>query len=208
MPHAGQERGPFSGGIPGITGAPDFILRGAEGCLLGESKVSALPTSCGYTFGQFTKYMTLGAILECARETKIRRRAYHVIVVPEAKPEAFCDDYKRWRPSVDAGRLVVNAADLFPQDRKGRFRDFTTWRAFLRNTLLSERVRSRCEIDESAVARLVTSETPVVIPTYVVTWAHLMQRVRAECDAQGLRGLALAATRLEAWAYGKAEVAA
>ncbi len=191
-----------AGGIASTTGAPDFVLLGEQTCILGECKVDAQPSSARYDFQQFTKYQMLGAILACARAPAIKRQPVHLLVAPELDPATFCRDHQQWRPRLDDHRLVVDPSTMEMRDRKARFRDFEAWRSFVRKTLLEDRVLRRCDLDPAEVERLTAADSPVLVPTYVVTWTELMAAVRALAEPAGLRNLARAATKLDALAYG------
>lgn len=191
-----------SGGIAGLTGAPDFIVRGKRSCVLGESKVAAHSASHRYSFGQFTKYQTLGAILRCARAPELRREVVHLIISPEPHPANFCSDHPQWRPEVENGRLQVAAKHVQPRDSKNRFTDFSTWHEYIRTTLLSDRVNRRCELDPARVEGLLSTYSPDLVPTYVVTWGRAMTEVRALASAQGFSNLSHAASKLEGAAHG------
>ena len=191
-----------AGGIASTTGAPDFVLFAEQTCILGESKVDAQPTSARYDFQQFTKYQMLGAIIACARAPAIKRHPAHLLVVPELDPRTFCTDAEQWAPRLDDHRLVVDPLNMKLRDRKARFRDFETWRAFVRRTLLENRVLRRCDLDPAEVERLLAADTPVLVPSYIVTWTELMRAVRVLSEPAGLRNLTRAATKLEALAYG------
>lgn len=193
-----------AGGIPSITGAPDFVVMGRTTCILGESKVAAHAASQRYDFQQFTKYQMLGAILACARDPAIKRDPAHLIVVPDAEPRSFCADHGQWRPQVHGRRIAVEPDSIDVRDAKGRFRDFATWRTFVRDTLLDKRVLKRCDLDGDKLARLTAVESPILVPTYVVTWADLMGSVRAVSETEGFRNLGHAANKLEGMAYGAA----
>jgi hypothetical protein len=176
---------------------------GEEACVLGEAKVAAQPTSARYSFQQFTKYQTLAAILTCARSPGMRRSPTHLLVVPEIEPQKFCSDSDQWRPQVRGHRLVVDAKTMKIRDPKGRFSNFATWCAYVRKTLLDKRVLSRCDLDADKVERLMAADSPSLVPTYVVTWAEMMEAFLTVAKADGLRNLGLAAARLEAMAYGR-----
>ena len=192
-----------SAGIASTTGAPDFIVKGENACVLGETKVAAQPTSARYSFQQFTKYQTLAAILTCARARGVSRTTTHLLVVPEIEPQKFCSDSDQWRPQVREGRLIVDAKAMKIRDPKGRFIDFATWRAFVRKTLLDKRVLSRCDLDTDKVERLMAAGSPSLVPTFVVTWAEMMGALSAGTKADGLGNLGRAARRLENMAYGR-----
>lgn len=191
-----------SGGMASLTGAPDFIVRGSRTCVLGESKVAAHSASHRYTFGQFTKYQMLGAMLTCARSPEMRRAAFHLILSPEPHPSNFCSDHAQWSPEVDDGLMQVDARRLAVRDPKERFRDYSTWRRFVRQSLLGTSVNSRCELDAERVETLMKAESPTLIPTYVATWGEAMSAVRTVAQKQGFTNLSLAATKLEEAAYG------
>lgn len=190
------------GGISSTTGAPDFIVLGDGSCVLGESKVDAHEKSARYDFPQFTKYQMLGLIVSCARDPAIRRQAAHLLIVPELSPGTFCKDHQQWWPGVDGRRLVVDPARMAIRDKNCRFRDFNAWRAFVQQTLLADRVLKRCDLDVEEVKNRLAVNTPVVVPTFVVTWSEMMMVVRRMAENDGLRGIARAATRLEKLAYG------
>lgn len=189
-----------SAGIASITGDPDFVVVGSEICVLGESKVAAQPTSHRYGFQQFTKYQLLGSMVSCARDPAFRREPKHVVVVPDLDPSHFCDDHDQWRPRLEGSRLVFDPAGLDVRDRRSRYRDYKSWRAFLRETLLDKRVMKRCELEPDMVDQLFAEGTVVPIPTYVVRWSELMSSVRS--SSAKASGLSRAATTLEELAYG------
>jgi hypothetical protein len=191
-----------SGGMASLTGAPDFIVMGTRTCVLGESKVAAHSASHRYSFGQFTKYQMLGAMLTCARDPKMRRNVVHLILSPEPHPEHFSSDWDQWRPDVEGARMRIDARKLALRDPKGRFRDFSSWRAFVRETLLDARVNTRCELDREQVEALMRCDSPALIPTYIATWGQAMSAVRTLAQAQGFSSLTLAASKLEQAAYG------
>lgn len=195
--------------IRGVIGDPDFILRDDNTCVLGESKVAAHPKSAQYSFEQFTKYMTLGAVCECSRNPNIRRSASHVLLVPTASPREFCKDFDGWKPEVVGTDLRVSPESMTGRDRKKRSREFRAWCRSLTETLASTAVRLACDLDDDLVqrlsARLVTQNSPVVVPTYVVTWSQVMQTCWLACDAHGFTSLRRAAGKLHALAYGAAE---
>jgi hypothetical protein len=194
-----------------FIGDPDFILRDDNTCVLGESKVAAHANSARYSFEQFTKYMTLGAVCECSRNPSIRRAASHVLLVPNADPREFCDDFAGWKPQVVDTELRVSSESMTGRDRKERSREFSAWCRELSETLTSTAVRLACDLDDDLVqrllARLMTQRSPVVVPTYVVTWSQVMQRCWLACDAQGFTSLRRAAGKLHALAYGAADEA-
>ena len=188
--------------MAGLTGAPDFIVLGKRTCVLGESKVAAHSASHRYSFGQFTKYQMLGAMLTCARAPEMRRDVVHLILSPEPHPSNFCSDHAQWPADVEDGLMRVDGRRLSLRDSKGRFRDFSTWRAFVRKALLAERVNSRCELDSERVETLLSNASPILIPTYIATWGQAMSAVRTLSQAQGYSSLTQAATKLEQAAYG------
>lgn len=191
-----------SGGMASLTGAPDFVVMGTRTCVLGESKVAAHSASHRYSFGQFTKYQMLGAMLTCARDPKMRRSVVHLILSPEPHPEKFCSDRDQWHPDVADARIRIDARKLVLRDPKGRFRDFPSWRAFVRDTLLDRRVNTRCELDRERIETLMRCDSPTLIPTYVATWGQAMSAVRTLAQANGFSSLAQGASKLEQAAYG------
>ena len=193
-----------AGGIPSITGAPDFVVIGRTTCILGESKVAAHAASQRYDFQQFTKYQMLGAILACARDPAIKRDPAHLIVVPDAEPRSFCADHGQWRRQVHGRRIAVEPDSIDVRDAKGRFRDFATWRTFVRDTLLDKRVLKRCGPRWRQARAPHGCRVADTGSDLVVTWADLMGSVRAVSATEGFRNLGHAANKLEGMAYGAA----
>ena len=137
-----------SANIQGVTGDPDFILRDDDVCVLGECKVRAHVGNHRYSFDQFRKYMLLGAICGAARAPEVcRRRVVHLLVVPDADPAKFCADYQKWSPQVHDRMLMVPPEAALPSP----VGDLTSWREYVRATLLSEEVSSRCDINPAAL---------------------------------------------------------
>ncbi len=182
-----------------LTGFPDFVVADSAACVLGESKVAAHSKSHKYSFQQFSKYMTLGAICECATNPEISRRTAHLLLVPTLDAREFCSDWEAWRPQVKEGRLVVQAEDVRQRSEEisevpGNFDD---WRAHLASTLLSKQVTRHSDIDERKVAQFAAVGDPVVVPTFVRTWGALLGSVRKLCVAGDMKGHARAAAMLE-----------
>jgi hypothetical protein len=126
--------------------------------------------------------------------------------VPDADPKASCDDRSQWCPRVH-GRVLGVAPDkkVRVKDRKRRFTDFSSRQSYVRRTLLGDRVRARCAIDETKVETLLAQDSLSITPTYVVTWSELALGVPVACDRSGLRSMKDAATRLGDMALGKAD---
>jgi hypothetical protein len=190
-----------SGGIAALTGDPDFVAVGDRECILGESKVAARPDSARYSFQQFTKYQFLGAMLACARDPAVRRRPKHLLVAPHLDPSLFCGDVAQWRPELEGRRLVVRPRSLAVKDSKRRFATYAEWQDWMRRTLLSERVMSRCDLDPGRVEGLfASSDFPV--ETCVVRWSALLDSVRVWAVQARVRSVADGASRLLQLAYG------
>lgn len=185
-----------SAGIASVTGDPDFIVASDRTRIFGEAKVAAHPKNHKYSFRQFTKYMMLGALTQCARAPHLRRQASHLVLVPSADPAAFCGDYSWWNPSVEDGSLVVDPARIEPRDRTWGVADAGGWRALVRRTLLSPSVRSRFDVDVAELEALLARDSPVLVPTKVITWEAFLLEARRLCKAGGFLGLASAATAL------------
>lgn len=132
----------------------------------------------------------------------MRRESVHVILVPETEPSKMCSDYKAWHPGVEAGRLFVDARRVVARDKRGRFNDAATWRAFVRKRLFDKRVGARCEVDPRRVDSLIEQSSPVLVPTYLVTWGEAMSRVRVLANDHGCRNLGRAAMEVAELAYG------
>jgi hypothetical protein len=167
-----------SAGLAGLTGDPDFIVRGEDRCVLGENKVQAHPKSHRYSFEQYAKYMTLGAMVACA-ESNERREAMHLLVVPSDDLTRTCSDFEQWRPRVVSGRLVVDPAAIQVTHSKGHFRDFATWREHVLRRLSAPATQARWKVDVTMVEKLFSENGPALVPSYVVTWADLMASIEA-----------------------------
>jgi len=186
----------YSAGIADVTGDPDFIIRSDTHCVLGEVKVATHHGSHRYSFKQFTKYMMLAALSECARDPHVRRRATHIILVPSTDPKEFCLDFGSWRPTVVAGNLVVDPMQVRPKVPRWPVSDFEQWQSYFRRSLLGKSVRSRCDIDPGALEALLGRNNPVLVPTVVMTWSEFATSARRLCQERGFQRLASAATRL------------
>lgn len=188
-------------GIAGLVGDPDFIVLGQHACVLGESKVQAHDKSHKYSFGQYTKYMTLGAIIASGVPSQ-QRETRHLLLVPTADPKVFCSDYKQWQPRVVDRILIVDPDSIEVRDKKQRFRDYETWHSFLGKTLLGMAVQSRCSLDLKAVERVLAGDRPEVVPTYVATWSEMAAAIGSAAKAIGHSSAAEAAATLERLSNG------
>lgn len=195
-----------SGGLSALTGDPDLILVDGPRCVLIESKVAAHPKSHRYSFEQLTKYMTLAKMCELASRGDRPRSFVHLIVAPSLDPKVFCGDAEQWEPSVESGELTVDPIRVRPADRFERFHDFPSWRRWLVGALASRKVQARCGVDEALLRKVESCSTPLLAPTWVVTWDELLGGVVSRCREQGLNGHAEAADQLLALALGRPSV--
>ncbi|MEI6503587.1 MAG: hypothetical protein WCP21_21480, partial [Armatimonadota bacterium] len=178
-----------------VTGEPDFIImESAHGssAVLGESKVKTHEHSARYSFVQYTKYMALGAIAKC-REQDPSHDVCHLLLVPSERPGDFCSDFEQWSPRVDGGRLTFDVNGVHLKGTKAPFHDGPSWRRYLADTLKSPKVNAACPLDGEALAGLLERGIESAVPTYVVTWGGLMDRIQAACRSHGLAGAAAAA---------------
>jgi hypothetical protein len=175
--------------IRGVTGDPDLIVLDDGACVLGESKVHTHDKSAKYSFQQFTKFMALGAIVGCS-SPPMRRTPVHLLIVPEADPKQFCQDYLHWKPWLQGGQLVVDPARVHFTNRNSRYQTYRAWQKYMRDTLLGKRVAANTSVDREAIETLLSRDEPTLVPTYVVTWTDLMARIQVAAEGQGLAAVA------------------
>ena len=125
-----------------------------------------------------------------------------LVHVAASSVSPICGDTDEWSPRVEDGRLIVDPRKIKVRDRKERFDDFASWKVFMAETSGSGRVKQHCPQDSDAVTALLASTTPVLIPTFVVTYSDLLTSIRSRCARAKMGGHVRATEVLEQLAYG------
>jgi hypothetical protein len=190
--------------LGGFVGEPDFVLFDPEtrNILLGEIKIGANAGNDRYDFEQYTKYMLLGALF---RASGLAEQVGHLIVVPDRDPAAFCKDYKRWRPSVQAGQLHVTP-DQVPTVRRGAktvYKDRAGWVIYAVDFLSRPKIQQANRFGAEAIVALgLEDRSPALWPTSVVTWEQFAGSLERACIRHGAGHLREAIQRLGAMGLG------
>lgn len=198
----GRVVGLDSTGLGHLVGEPDLVLLNDADVVLIESKVATKANSHRYSFPQLTKYMLLGTVVACAENPDVRRTPYHLLLVPDEDPRLFCDDAPAWSPQIVDGRLRVDPTRITGKpDDPGRFASFAAWQDQVRRSLKRKVVSDQCPVDPLRLERMLSAISPVLLPTFVVTYRDFLDDLADRCRTSDIPQQAEAAMALRNYIY-------
>ena len=167
-----------SKGLGKWIGVPDFVLKDEmNNVLCGEIKIAAIKTNHKYSFQQYRKYLSIGALYLLSPLYPEPKQIRNIVILPTDDLKSNILDYFDWKP-----QLKDNTLKPFVNKNNGTHKRLVE---DLKELLQYEKIAKSNEIEyKEVISRIYDLNEQV--PTYIYSWSKFLnvyyETCRLHCD--------------------------